>query len=152
MILEASALSELAAGCAQVDSREACGFLLGKSDSSGGKVTAIICSQVPEPVAGEFEISPSEIRRIRRHSKERGLEILALFHTHPSGNPAMSDSDRNALQHSEWPWVIVTWSASENRFTLTGYQTGAGEPFTVRCRRGPSERVNGSSAGSRRPS
>jgi proteasome lid subunit RPN8/RPN11 len=55
------------------------------------------------------------------YAQDRGLRILALFHSHPSGNSDLSAGDRAALRHSAWPWVIVTRPAGASTVVLTIY-------------------------------
>jgi proteasome lid subunit RPN8/RPN11 len=116
---------------AEAGLREACGLLLGEKLVRGCVVTDIAHARSSALAHGEFEIPDSEIRRIRAWAADRGLEILAVFHSHPSGDPALSDSDRATLRYSEWPWIVLTRSTERGRITLTGYAAGSGEQFQV---------------------
>lgn len=56
---------------------------------------------------GGFEIPDHEVHRVRAWAENRDLDILALFHSHPSGSLGLSAADRAALVHSQWPWLVV---------------------------------------------
>ena len=118
--------------------REACGFLLGVSENRGGRIrrelvaTAVVLARGAAS-HGEFAIPDSELRRITAWGEDRRLHIVALFHSHPSGDRRLSAADRAALRHSEWPWVVVTRSGGGDAAgVLTGYQSGHGARTVVR--------------------
>jgi proteasome lid subunit RPN8/RPN11 len=80
---------------------------------------------------GEFEIADLELRRIKAWGHDHGLTIVAVFHSHPSGDRRLSEADRLALRHSQWPWVIVTRDSHHADVVLTGYQAGDAAPMAV---------------------
>jgi proteasome lid subunit RPN8/RPN11 len=96
------------------------------------QVTDIVVARGATGERGAFAIPDYEARRAKAWAEDRGLLILALFHSHPSGDRQLSDSDRAALHHCAWPWVIVTRSSREPAISLAGYGPGDGRRFDVR--------------------
>jgi proteasome lid subunit RPN8/RPN11 len=104
---------QLQRACEAAYPRECCGVLLGITDGTRLIVRRVISTVNAVSTIGGFAIPDHEMRRVRLLAAEWGLPIVAVFHSHPSGSTELSSSDRAALAHSEWPWVIVT----QNRTT-----------------------------------
>lgn len=68
---------------------ECCGLLAGKS----GVITEILpaANALASPTA--YEIAAAELFRLFRRMRERGLEHLGIYHSHPSGENAPSATD-----------------------------------------------------------
>lgn len=126
----------LAAACDAAFPCEACGFLLGRTTGDGIVAVDVARARSSSAMQGEFEICDDELRRIRAWSDERSLEIVALFHSHPSGERSLSVADRAALAYSEWPWLVVTRSRGGSApVTLTGYRPRDARPLKVQVER-----------------
>jgi proteasome lid subunit RPN8/RPN11 len=85
-----------------------------------------------------FEISHGELRRLRAYAEDQGLSVVALFHSHPSGDSRLSAGDRDALRYSEWPWVIVTREARRPVICLRGYAPPSARRIPLRVDRSAS--------------
>ena len=101
--------------------RECCGVLLGSSDGARLIVQRVVSTLNAVSTTGSFAIPDQEMRRVRVLAAEAGLHIVAVFHSHPSGSTELSNSDRAALEHSEWPWVILTERAAPGEVVLTWF-------------------------------
>ena len=101
--------------------RECCGVLLGRSDAARMVVQRVVGTLNAVSAVGGFAIPDHEMRRVRLLAAEAGLSIVAVFHSHPSGSAELSSSDRAALEHSEWPWVILTERAAPGEVVLTWF-------------------------------
>lgn len=88
--------------------RECCGFLLGTRMGNGMIITHSVPTLNAEPGCGAFAIPDVEVQRVRDLATREGMDVLALYHSHPGGNAALSASDAAALRCSEWPWLIIT--------------------------------------------
>jgi proteasome lid subunit RPN8/RPN11 len=110
---------------------EVCGFLVGRRGQRRLQVTDIVVARGATGERGAFAIPDYEARRAKAWAEDRGLLILALFHSHPSGDRQLSDSDRAALRYCGLPWVIVTRSRREPAISLAGYGPGDGRRFDV---------------------
>jgi len=131
MLVSSRTARTLASALASALPREACGLLLGPKGS--GQVSAIeaVISKASS-THGQFEIPDYELHRIKAWGEDRGLAIVAVFHSHPSGDRRLSAADRSALRHSEWPWVIVTRERQDTTVVLTAYRPGDAAPIDVR--------------------
>ncbi len=110
---------------------EACGFLLGYAD---GADSCVIDLALPASAAGSFdafELSDREVSRVAAHAADRALDIVAIFHSHPSGHAWLSDVDLASIRFSEWPWVLATRSRAGG-LNLQAFAAGTAEPIDVR--------------------
>ena len=83
---------------------ECCGLLLGRA----GRITvARECRNVHVAPATHFEIDPQTL--IDAHKTERGggLRLMGYFHSHPTGDPRPSETDRAMAAHDGKVWAIV---------------------------------------------
>jgi proteasome lid subunit RPN8/RPN11 len=110
---------------------EACGFLLGTNEGSACHVVDLA---LPNSAAGSrdgFELADHEIARVTAHAADRGLAIVAIFHSHPSGYAALSERDMAAIRYSQWPWVLVT-RQPPNDIHIQAFAAGTAQPMDVR--------------------
>lgn len=68
---------------------ECCGLLAG----SGGVITEILPAENALASPTAYEIAPRELFILFRRMRERGLEHLGIYHSHPSGENAPSPTD-----------------------------------------------------------
>lgn len=101
------AVVAIRAACERAFPLEAAGFLLGVRRGRERLATDVILSRGGTNALGAFEIADHELRRLRAWAEDHRLDILALFHSHPSGSLSLSAGDRAALCRSEWPWLVV---------------------------------------------
>ena len=131
MLVMPEALHALALAFDRALPLEVCGFLVGQRGQRGPQIMDIVIARGSTGEHGAFAIPDYEVRRAKAWAEDRGLLILALFHSHPSGDRQLSDSDRAALRYCGWPWVIVTRSRREPAISLAGYGPGDGRRFDV---------------------
>jgi desampylase len=102
----------LSAACAVVlergrhePERECCGLLAGR----GGIVThAFPAKNVAANPAIGYEIDPRETVRLMREFRERQLEFLGIYHSHPNGKNEPSARDIELAYYSEAIYFIVS--------------------------------------------
>jgi proteasome lid subunit RPN8/RPN11 len=89
---------------------ECCGFLLGKIGDNGKKVYAMRSASNARE-AGEryhrFLITPDAFMQTEKYARERGLDIIGFYHSHPDAPARPSGYDAQ----NAWPWysyVIVS--------------------------------------------
>lgn len=84
---------------------EFCALLLGEESGDEAKVVECLPVENAERSPVSFSVSPEDLFRVYRYAEERGMEIVAVFHSHPApSRPSMKD-----LQGMErWPivWII----------------------------------------------
>ena len=91
--------------------KEGCGLMIG----SDGVVQEAV--PVPNSYTGPqedfFVIDPKDLHRVDRESREKGLDVLGVFHSHPDCDAYFSKRD---LEHS-CPWFsYVVLSIKGGRF------------------------------------
>ncbi len=91
---------------------EACGFLAG----IGSSVSAVIpvTNHLHSPV--RFIMEPMEQYRALQWIEQNALEILAIYHSHPSGPAVPSATDR--AEHAYPDAFCMRWSPSGSRWHL----------------------------------
>jgi proteasome lid subunit RPN8/RPN11 len=105
---------------------ECCGILIGTFSGD----TRVVISTVPCANAStnspqnRYSIDPREVIRAQRKARDRGLEILGFYHSHPDDPPQWSSTD---LEEAHWigcSYVITSVDkgrATETKsFVLTG--------------------------------
>ena len=94
---------------------ECCGLLLGRYGPDGKVVTETYpISNAREESAkrNRFLITPEELMRGERYARERELEVVGFYHSHPDCPAVPSQYD---LEHA-WPtysYIIVSTTANE---------------------------------------
>ena len=91
--------------------KEGCGLMIG----SDGVVQEAV--PVPNSYTGPqedfFVIDPKDLQRVDHESREKGLDVLGVFHSHPDCDAYFSKRD---LEHS-CPWFsYVVLSIKKGRF------------------------------------
>ncbi len=106
--------------------QECCGLLLGVRRARGAVVRRVVETLNAFSMCGGFVIPDHELARARRVAASERLSILAVFHSHPEGARTLSHADRDALSHSEWPWVVLTQDGRTCEIRLTWYDLSQG--------------------------
>jgi proteasome lid subunit RPN8/RPN11 len=80
---------------------ECCGVLLGRSDESGNTVTAAVeaGNTRTDSAHNRYNIAPQELMRIQRQGRERGLDIVGFYHSHPDHPAQWSKTD---FEEAHW--------------------------------------------------
>jgi len=107
--------------------QECCGALLGTEGEKGREVLEVfpLVNRRDDSPRNRFSISPEDFRAAEKAARERGLELIGWYHSHPDHPPLPSEYDR---EHA-WPWysyVIVSvverepkqmtsWRLADNR-------------------------------------
>lgn len=105
---------------------ECCGVLLGSVDGDVRQVTSVVrCGNTrADRPQDRYHIDPKELVRIQRQSRERGLDIVGFYHSHPDHPAQWSQTD---LAEAHWigcSYVITSVERGRatitNSFALTG--------------------------------
>ncbi len=85
--------------------RECCGLLAGRE----GVITHVFSAvNVAADPAKGYEIAPEEIVGLMRDFRERKLELLGIYHSHPNGKNEPSARDIELAYYSEAIYFIVS--------------------------------------------
>ncbi|WP_303760944.1 M67 family metallopeptidase [Sphingobium yanoikuyae] len=89
---------------AAVEPGEVCGLLLGQ----GARIDAIrpAANVAPDP-ARHFELAPATLLAAHRAARRGGPAVLGHYHSHPSGVPIPSETDRACAAPDGALWLIV---------------------------------------------
>ena len=80
---------------------ECCGVLLGIRNGNTREVVELTaCSNAAMTPRTRYEIGVVDLVRVQRTGRERGLEIVGFYHSHPEHEAMWSERD---LRDAEWP-------------------------------------------------
>ncbi len=133
-------LRELVSRVESEPGREVCGFVLGGTGERPPEIVALR-NTAAEP-GRSFRMDPGDVLAVLRRVEREGCGIAALYHSHPSGGPALSARDLADLTAEGGPllpgvelWVV---GMEEGKAVeLRAYQWVDGGYSEVARRRGP---------------
>jgi [CysO sulfur-carrier protein]-S-L-cysteine hydrolase len=92
--------------------RECCGLLAGRDGLITHVHHATNAASQPET---RYEIAPKEIFQRMREMHASGLELLGIYHSHPSTRNEPSPRDIECAYYPETPYLIVSPASSAER-------------------------------------
>lgn len=98
---------------------ECCGVMLGRREEGVKRVLEALPleNRYPGPRRSRYELHPQDLLRAERRARERNLELLGIYHSHPDCPAYFSQTD---LENS-CPWYsFVVLSICEGRFAGAG--------------------------------
>ncbi len=126
LLVSESVLSALRAHGEETYPYECCGVLLGRIDEDKRQVEQVVrCGNTRDDRPQDrYHIDPRELVRIQRQGRERGLDIVGFYHSHPDHPARWSQTD---LAEAHWigcSYVITSVekgrAATTNSFALLG--------------------------------
>lgn len=114
--LTTAQVAELTAAARAALPNECCGFLAGTADA----VEAIlpVVNELASPVA--FRTEARSTLAAFRTMRDRGWDLLAVYHSHPTGDAVPSAADLRGNTYGPIPWVIVTPAGELRTWILNG--------------------------------
>ena len=108
---------------------ECCGVLLGHADEDGRTVTKTIrCGNTrSDSPHNRYNIAPQELVHIQRQAREKGLEIVGFYHSHPDHPARWSQTD---LAEAHWigcSYVITSVERGQAKITNSFFLAGETE-------------------------
>lgn len=103
---------------------EACGLLVGKGDT----VEAVLNVRNAEQSPVRFRMDPQEQYNAFMWIEANELELLGIYHSHPSGPEAVSATD---IAEAAYDVVHVIWSHSNRTWKARSFWIEAGEVTEV---------------------
>ena len=105
---------------------ECCGVLLGAIEDDLRQVQATVrCrnTRLDSP-QNRYNIDPQELIRVQREARERDLDIVGFYHSHPDHRARWSQTDFNEAHWIGCSYVITSVqqgkAVTTNSFALTG--------------------------------
>ena len=99
---------------------ECCGALLGRDSDAGASREVLdllpLANQRNDSPRNRFEITSTDVQAAEKMAREKGIELIGWYHSHPDAPARPSEFDR---EHA-WPWysyIIVSVQAGEPRDT-----------------------------------
>jgi proteasome lid subunit RPN8/RPN11 len=97
---------------------ECCGALLGRDAEDSREVLDLLplANRRDDSPRNRFEITSSDVQMAEKTAREKGIELIGWYHSHPDAPARPSEFDR---EHA-WPWysyIIVSVQAREPRDT-----------------------------------
>ncbi len=99
---------------------EACGLLGGR----GAELLCFIPCRNAAQSAYRYAIAPEDVMRALREFERDGMELRAIFHSHPAGEPRPSARD---IREAMYPGVLHLIAGAPPAMALHGYWLGEGE-------------------------
>lgn len=105
---------------------ECCGVLLGRSNDAGNAVEAAVeaGNTRTDSAHNRYNIAPQELITIQRQGRERGLDIVGFYHSHPDHPAQWSKTDFEEAHWIGCSYVITSVEQGTakvtNAFLLTG--------------------------------
>jgi proteasome lid subunit RPN8/RPN11 len=99
---------------------EVCGILAGK----GSRVERIYRGTNADPSAVSYEFDPREQLRIQKEIRNLGLEMLAIYHSHPGGVAYPSPKD---IRLALWDAVYIIIGLAGEGPEVRGYRIDEGK-------------------------
>jgi proteasome lid subunit RPN8/RPN11 len=88
---------------------ECCGALLGRDGDNGREVVALLplANRRDDSPRNRFEVTPGDVLLAEKTAREKKIDLLGWYHSHPNAPARPSEFDR---EHA-WPWysyIIVS--------------------------------------------
>jgi proteasome lid subunit RPN8/RPN11 len=105
---------------AQTYPHECCGALLGREEDGEREVVDLLplANRREDSPRNRFELMPEDVRLAEKTAREKRLELIGWYHSHPDAPARPSEYDRD---HA-WPWysyLIVSVEARRPRDTTS---------------------------------
>jgi proteasome lid subunit RPN8/RPN11 len=94
---------------------EACGLLGGKNDIS--QVVYKIANELKSPV--RFRMNAHDQIQALLQIEESGLDLLAIYHSHPAGPAYPSQTDLGELTYPDVPYLI--WHLQDGQWSCRAF-------------------------------
>ena len=113
--------------CSRYAPLEACGLLAGKDGQVS--IRRGIRNDKRSPV--RFQMNPKGQIGAFNHFEELGVDLLAIYHSHPCGPIYPSPND---IQQAAYAVVHIIWSLQDGEWKANGYWIESDQVSSVRLR------------------
>jgi proteasome lid subunit RPN8/RPN11 len=115
-------LDAMIAHAREVAPAECCGLIGGGSQNHNARTIYRLRNVTANPELG-YEAAPEDLFTAQRQMRERGEELLAIYHSHPrSANPSPSETDVRLAYYPSATYLIVGLGGTEaavNAFSIS---------------------------------
>lgn len=86
---------------------EVCGLLVGITDETDVFIDNFLLMRNVSPTPEQaFEIDPEALLQMQKLLREQKVDIIGVYHSHPTGNITPSQSDLDQANSPGWVWLI----------------------------------------------
>jgi len=97
-------LERIVSHARQAAPSECCGLLVG----AGSRIVdAVATRNIAVPAAARFLIDPKDHIDGRRDARQRGLDVIGFYHSHPHSSARPSTTDREEAGYPDHLYLIV---------------------------------------------
>jgi proteasome lid subunit RPN8/RPN11 len=114
LMLPQNKVSEMIRHAEEQSPLEACGLLAGKNDRVENVIP--VRNQAQSPV--RFVMDPYEQLEAFEWIESHGLDLLGIYHSHPTGPETVSPTD---IAEAAYEVVHIVWSRPSGRWTARGF-------------------------------
>jgi proteasome lid subunit RPN8/RPN11 len=107
---------------------ECCGLLLGRA---GEIIEAIRARNVADDPATRFLIDPADHFAAMRSARQRGLDVIGFYHSHPASPPEPSARDVAEFSYPGHLYAIVSLRAEAADVGLFRFVEGTFQPLSL---------------------
>jgi len=93
--------------------KESCALLIGNELENTWNVREVFLTENIDDSKINFTISPDEELKIDSIAKEKDMEIVCIFHSHPNSEAVPSETDRKFMSVNPFPWIIYSCETRE---------------------------------------
>lgn len=87
---------------------ESCAILFGKTENDKLVVQEIYIADNKEESPVNFTISNEQLIQGYQEAEKKNLEVIGIFHSHPSSEPYPSETDKKFMKINPVAWVIFS--------------------------------------------
>lgn len=94
---------------------ESCAILFGNIEEQNTIVKEIFLTKNIENSPVDFTISNEQLIKGYKMAEEKNLDVIAIFHSHPSSDAIPSNTDRKFMETNPVVWIIYSGVTEEFR-------------------------------------
>ena len=115
IILSSSQKSTLKEHALKDNPNESCAILFGKMEGQNTIVKEVFLAKNIENSPVNFTISNEQLIKGYKMAEEKNLDVIAIFHSHPSSDAIPSNTDRKFMETNPVVWIIYSGVTEEFR-------------------------------------
>jgi len=109
--LRSSHRDRMLAYARQADPAECCGLIGGSVDGQARSIYSL--RNVAPNTNVAYEAAPEDLFSAQRQMRERGEELIAIYHSHPRSEPKPSETDARLAYYPQAVYFIVSLAGPE---------------------------------------
>lgn len=134
LLIDARVVDELDGEMRRAAPRRVAGFLLGESSGVVLSAHAVYPARRRGRTGGDgaaVSLTGADHRRALEKAQALGLKVIAVYRTHPDGDPSVSLGDVSGFRRSRLASLVVTARANGAQPRLDAYAPPTGAAMTV---------------------